>query len=345
MGMKQRFFISAATVFLMSLCFSFQRAGARSALTACPAGQMLVGVSRLGKGGRCVPPPLAMGGKVTFLSANIGNVDVINCGGLYVYKLCRVSVEEALTRNLAALSPDVVLLQEVLQTRQCRTPAGARPGTVCHPSAGADQTAPDQITRLLGQAYDHRCAEGFYECVGLKKSGGWAFAGPLVAVPPPAGCDSGFSFSYVDATGPLGPVRLVNGHPDSASPACRRAHLQAVFEGAAKEARQVLVAGDMNLDPFHAVDQKNGQPGQDDESEAYWNAMAGAGKGFVYLSEDGAPPLVWTNSTGVLDHVLSKRGGPTGGCLTLDSAQAPLLDGGQGGLDHHALWCGLGRGE
>lgn len=272
------------------------------------------------------------------LSANVGNT-LLACEA-YAYKLCQIDVEERIRENIAALSPDIVVLQEVVGRHQCTTVDDEQPGFTCHDEHTVAE--PSQARRLVGPEYDVACtARDGFECVAVKTSFGAlpgcsssAGCADAETVPPVEGCDPGFSVSAVDVEllgG--GSLRVVNAHPDSGfDAACRAAQLEQMF--ALAGLGPTLIAGDMNLDPFADVD----------ESVHVWDEHVGDGKRFRYHSgpaehQPPYPTAVNPLFTGVLDHVVSDFA--EGICTTLGEAPgSERLDGGEG-TDHRALSCSL----
>lgn len=279
----------------------------------------------------------------SLLTANVGNT-LLACEG-YAYNLCHVDVEERARARIAALSPDVVLLQEVTSEEQCDSLNELDPAFTCHDEHRAEE--PSQARRLVGDGYSIACASGAgFECVAVKAS--FAAIDGCTAgercddaetPPAPAGCDDGFSVSAVSVvTASGGSFRLVNAHPASGfQTACRAQQLRQMFELARDG--PALVAGDMNVDPWTDTD----------ESVLVWDEHVGGtvddgDKRFRYHSgpaehEPPYPTSVNALSTNVLDHVVSDF--LEGSCVTLGEApDSERLDGGEG-MDHRALFCSL----
>ncbi len=296
--------------------------------------------------GSCEPrPPVTM----RLLQANIGNLDLA-CMGAYKYNCCRIAVEQAIARNLAALAPDVVTLQEVVSTRMCAEIQETDPGKVCHPDHLIAE--PAQARRLLGSDYTIACdSRHSYECVGVHVDFGSIPGCPLGGfcetladtASMPEGCDDGFSVSAVTVAPHRGPeFRLGNAHPPSGPTAasCRSDQVLALFEGSPAIPALLelyipgLAAGDFNLDPFS----------DSDESVETWNHFVGDGRRFHYHSgpAEHVPPYDTSFSVlgnAVYDHVVSDFA--DGVCQTLGQAPGTeRLDGGSG-CDHAALWCTL----
>lgn len=290
----------------------------------------------------CAPEEPAEPVTFTLLTANVGNV-LLACEG-YAYNLCHVDVERRATEAIAALAPDVILLQEVVSDAQCEALLESDPALTCHPEHRA--TEPSQARRLVGDGYSLTCdaREGF-ECVAVKSSFG-AISGCAEGArcddaetpPAPEGCDEGFSVSAVAVVPHAGEgFRVVNGHPASGfGAACRAAQLQQAFGQLAGEG-QALVGGDMNVDPFR----------DNDEAVLVWDEHVGDDERFRYHSgpKEHQPPYptsVNPLSVNVLDHVVSDFA--EGTCVTLGEApDTDRLDGGEG-MDHRALSCRLTAG-
>jgi hypothetical protein len=295
----------------------------------------------------------------TLLQANVGNT-LLACEDGYIFKLCEVSVENAIRDNIAALDPDVIALQEVLPDDACDSIVEDDPRFVCHPDQLAQGAT--QMERLLGGRYDVRCdPRNGFECVAVRGSGGPApdgvtfFDDDYLTAPPVDSddeetCDDGFTVGTMqlsfESTGTSQRVAIVNGHPQSGFIGrCRRKQLEQAFafpepSGDEGALNGVLLSGDWNLDPFRDVD----------ESADLWVdnvGLASEGKRFHYHSgpAEKNPPLPTTENvlfTGVLDHVASTQ--LEGACVTLgEAADTERLDGAQGGngCDHRALMCSL----
>ncbi len=285
----------------------------------------------------CGPAPEPQ--SFSLLSANVGNT-LLECEG-YAYKLCRVDVEERVRANIAALAPDVVVLQEVVGTLQCSALDEDDPAHTCHEGHVAGQ--PSQALRLVGDDYRVVCdARAGFDCVAVKRSFGTFTScdaegrcGEAVTAPVVPGCDPGFTVSATDVViaGEVS-IRVVNGHPQSGfDTACRAAQLEQMF-GELAGPGPTVIAGDMNLDPW--VD--------NDESVVVWDEHVGDGQRFGYHSgpaeqEPPYPTSVNPLASGVLDHVVSDF--LEGSCTTLGEAPgSERLDGGEG-MDHRALFCEL----
>jgi secernin len=282
----------------------------------------------------------------TLLSANVGTMQ-LDCEH-YAYNLCEADIEDEAAASIAALSPDIVVLQEVTTEAQCAAIEEQDPSRVCHPSRTAE--VPAQIDRLLGRDYDVRCdARAGFECYGVRADAG-LFLDDEVSTPAlPDGCDPNFSVSAIDVRLLAGEgdgveLRLLNGHPASGwAYACRAAGVRLLFEVLASDEHINLVAGDMNLDPWQHADESVRAW---DEHVAFDNEIAPEGDGprFRYHSGvvEASPPIpsiVTPLGELVLDHVVSD--GASGGCVTLDGREgAPRLVQSLD-MDHRALFCEL----
>lgn len=276
------------------------------------------------------------------MQANIGNAD-FGCED-YVWKPCKIEVEEGVRDGIASHAPDVVVLQEVVPSAFCDALDEQDETRTCHAAHRADE--PEQARRVLGDDFTIACEDhNAYECVGVRV--GWGTIagcdegalciGGAEAAPAVDGCDPGFSVSRVAVTPTDGaPFTLVNGHPQSGFEyACRATQMEQLFGGLVDDG-QALVAGDMNLDPFEDTD----------ESVRVWIDNVGDDVRFRYHSGEAehVPPYP-TLDVGletfdaVLDHVVSDFADGT--CTTLGQAPGTSrLDGG-GGTDHRALLCPL----
>lgn len=294
--------------------------------------------------------------ELSLLVANVGNISPW-CG-TRAFKLCQQAVEDRLAANIQNLRPDVAVLIEVLTPQQCDGTA-ALPYEVCFTGH-----AESQVRRLLGPDYTITCADGVpWDCIAVRESvahlagcEGGDCGSVLPVVPVPEGCDAGFQVFGADLTLHGGrPLHLLAAHPDSQDAECRAVTLTHAFD-ALPLGVEVIVAGDLNLDPYR----------QDDASTAVWHQHVGANRRFAYLSgiAEHDPPyftLVPMHSSALdpsgalpvaveladdrllsqtLDHVVATRG-IGGRCVTLGEASgSQRLDGG-GGTDHRALWCSV----
>jgi len=336
------------------------------------------------------PPPEP----VRFLQANVGNINVAPgaCNDQAV-KLCLAPVEQRLQQRLAELAPHVVALQEVLPGLVCAPPAKPgdfgtpatslsllNPQHLCSAQQRAQQTAPDQIDRLLPpDDWDTRCNAPLidpaapervippWDCVGVRRDRGQITAfrtlpGSEPGVVPDETCDNGFTVNLarlvVDGT----PLQVTSAHPDSggARDGCRAEKLQRMFDGLGGGQPPVptVVAGDMNLDPYRTSD----------ASTDVWNRHVSNGIDTPYRYRSGIgeaePPPFSSNICGLsqedptglvldvvtppaalcastLDHVATTPD-LTGPCDTLGEApgDSARIDGG-GGMDHRGIFCTL----
>ena len=292
------------------------------------------------------------------LVANVGNIDFSRCTSV-AYNLCWAELEETIAGRIAALEPDVVLLQEVLTPSQCEGLSGLSEDHACN------RTDPrPQARRLLGEDYTLVCdARRGYECVGVHRDFGaidGCSMGELCSQgartgPPVDGCSDGFTISAVTIQTGSERFDVINAHPPSdadgaeAGQKCREQYLQHVFgaDPSLMESDTVLVGGDFNLDPWRqqatnpdialwkrAVDTTFGTHAGEDASFTYHSGVVEHDP--PYWS---APILAQT-----LDHVVSN--GLVGRCVTLGAhpGRAPL-DRGIGNeierMDHLAQWCQL----
>lgn len=291
--------------------------------------------------GGCPADPVRV--PFTLLQANVGT-SLLACDQPYVYKLCEQGVEDAVREHIAALTPDVIALQEVLPDGFCDTLAVPEedPRFVCHPdNAGAE---PSQARRLVGPDYQILCDDrNGYECVAARPG---ILSGPYLVAPPVDSdadeqCSSGFSVGSVVATLPgAAGFTLVNGHPQSAFiGACRAKQLAQVFADDGLAQGETLLSGDWNLDPYRAGD---------DPSVTTWVQFVGPDDATRFHYHSGVaerqppyPTNVVAGIASVLDHVASTS--LEGTCQTLGEApDTERLDGAVGaGCDHRALFCSL----
>lgn len=315
----------------------------------------------------------------TLLQANIGNVDPV-CSLQARSKLCRQDVEDRIASRIKALRPALVSLQEVLPDWICREGRASGNGLVC--KGYQSRPVRDQVRRLLGDDYSIVCEpHQSWDCIGLRKDAGRILPDSEGHACPPGGLcgterlsggepkalnrdqaytlyravtvdspiDAGFHVMAVDLELGGRPLRLINGHPQSGGKAAqiqaRAGQIEGLFSRLARGPR-VLVAGDLNLDPFR----------QNDVAVAAFNAhvdnygpkgQLSASKAFHYHSGPVEQPPVWPPrltahylkplQSLTLDHVLSNFAGGT--CRTLTG---PEHLSGNKGTDHEALLCQLG---
>ncbi len=272
----------------------------------------------------------------SLLSANVGNTAPW-CWP-YMVKLCRRDVEERLARNIQALCPDLVAIQEVLPPWLCRKWRLALPGSVC----AGDNEVP-QVRRLVGPDYSIACdGRNQFECIAVHTSAGrieGVKAGGLTITDRidsdgAEGCRR--SVSIVAATVQIKgrTFDVVNAHAENRDPACRLAAIRQIFEGdhLVREP-QVLLVGDYNMDPWR----------EDDVSTRYWRQQVGEAGNRAYVYHSGIaekqppyPTLRYPLLTRTYDHVVSNF--LTGVCQVLgESPGTERLDGGRG-CDHRAVY-------
>ncbi len=269
------------------------------------------------------------------MTVNVGNTSPL-CWPYFV-KLCRRAVETRIARNLQALHPDLVGIQETLPPWMCENRRLTLPGSVC---AGS----PDhpQVRRLVGPDYTIICERrNAFECIAVRTG-----AGGILGCEPGALChtnrferqqeDCRHSVSIMAATVQIKgrTFDVVNAHAENRSPPCRLAAIQQVFESESLvRERKALIMGDFNLDPWR----------EDDPSIRYWRQQIGldSASGYVYHSgiaerEPPYPTLRYPFFTRTYDHVTSNF--LTGTARVLgESPGTARLDGGWG-MDHRAVY-------
>jgi len=291
---------------------------------------------------------------VKLLTANVGNADIMNCGGPYFFKLCLSEWEETLGENIRKLDPDIVALQEVFDIDWCgKMPPEKDDRKVCYEYTG--RKISHQVRRMLGPDYTIVCdGRSHFECIGVKNT-----LGSIVGCPPgeicrdrgslthgvPEGCDTKPVAFGIDVEIHDMLVRVVNAHPAASGEECRAEEVRRVFEGygdvppLALRDRQTIVMGDLNLDPF--------RDGSDSPDIMAWNSHVGEGKEYYYVSgpAEEDPPLP-TNAGRTIDHVVTNFA--SGLCATLGEAPGTVrLDGidtpraVMEANDHRALLCDL----
>jgi len=271
----------------------------------------------------------------SLLSANVGNTAPW-CWP-YMVKLCRRDVEKRLARNIRALRPDVIAIQEVLPPWLCQKWRFAVPGSAC----AGDNEVP-QIRRLVGRDYSIVCdGRNQFECIAVHTD-----AGRIEGVEPGGlastdridrdgaeGCRR--SVSIVAATVQIKgrTFDIVNAHAENRDPACRLAAIRQIFEGdhLVREPH-VLLTGDYNMDPWR----------EDDVSTRYWRQQVGEAGNRAHIYHSGIaenqpphPTLRYPFLSRTYDHVASNF--LKGVCQVLgESPGTERLDGGRG-CDHRAI--------
>ncbi|MFH1537657.1 MAG: hypothetical protein ABIH66_01770 [bacterium] len=280
---------------------------------------------------------------------------MMNCTK-YFCKLCLVEWENRLVENIAKLKPDIVALQEVLDFKWCEGWKEKSPKNICY--RYEEREPKHQARRLLGDGYTIVCDGGAnFECTGVRvgvgevkqcPEGELCRAGEAVRAPLPEGCEDKASISAIDVAINDFEMRIVNAHPQSQGNACRGAHVRALFEGTeggtpvASTDFNLLIMGDMNLDPYREVD---------DESISVWNEHVGEGKDFYYLSGPAEHDPPYKTCAGrLLDHVVTNFA--KGSCKTLGEAPGTeRLDGVEKDKvvpesnDHRAILCEIDMPE
>jgi len=286
---------------------------------------------------------------IRVLTANVGNLSLA-CRGPYNNKLCRKSVEKAFAKNIQALQPDIVFLQELMHPSQCDNWIETDAEKVCF--GNNPQLEPNQARRLLGKNYTILCASRMrpeighpvgMECIGIHINAGiieecnpgeLCFASNGLDIP--AGdCNPEFMIMSTFARVRNFRMRLINGHPHSRNKYCRDDSLRQIFEGQGSE--NSIIAGDFNFDPFRAA-------GDTPEIWKKYVGLLGSGKPFYYHSgpAEHDPPyptayVLFQKKT--IDHVISNFA--LGVCATLGEAPGTQrIDGGRG-MDHQALLCDM----
>lgn len=320
------------------------------------------------------------------LQANVGNVD-LGCQGAY-YKLCYQDAENRIATNVAAKNPDVVFLQEVLPDWVCRNGAASGSNQVCY--GYQTRTVRDQARRLLGWNYSVVCDWWHgWDCIAVKKTIGYITndaagrscpqgylcgsttfsngdatahnADPYFATYQAqynsSTYDSGFHMLYVDAVINGITIRLIDGHPQSggtgsgSKETARKAQVHQAFASWAAGQQRVLMAGDMNLDPYRSnsdvsvtewrnyVDNYSSTGVRTDKTYWYHSGVAeNSGTWWPKLTT----LYIWPISNYTYDQTISNF--EYGTCKTLNSSSSTSpyyrLDGGDG-CDHTALECDL----
>lgn len=272
---------------------------------------------------------------LTVMTVNVGNTSPL-CWPYFV-KLCRRAVERRIARNLQALHPDLVAIQETLPPWMCKDRRFTPPGSVC---AGSPDLP--QVRRLVGTDYTIICEErNAFECLAVRSD-----AGRILGCEPGSLChtdrferqdeDCRHSVSIMAATVEIkGRIfDVVNAHTENRSPACRLASIRQVFEsGDLLKEEKSLIMGDFNLDPWR----------EDDPSIRYWRQKTGIDRESSYVYHSGIaeheppyPTLRYPFFTRTYDHVISNfLSGVTR--VLGESPGTARLDGGWG-MDHRAVY-------
>lgn len=287
------------------------------------------------------------------ITANVGNIS-IDCRGQYNNKLCEIDVEDAIAKNIQALKPDIVFLQELLHPSQCDGWNERNPKKVC--SQNVRQIEPNQARRLLGENYTIICAARMrseighplgMECIGVRINAGIIEGCEFGEVcftsegldTPYEGCNP--EFIILSAIAKVYGIRigLINAHPHSRDKVCRDAAISQIFEGdnnisPLKLPKKIIIAGDFNFDPFR--DSKN--------IPESWQKYVGSEQLFHYHSglaehDPPYPTAFFLLKKKTVDHVISNFA--LGTCTTLGEApRSKRIDNGKG-MDHRALLCDM----
>jgi len=213
----------------------------------------------------------------TLLTYNVGNPDAAD--PLYPLRMSSQDYEDHMAGVIQALSPDVVVLQEVLSAKTCEAFTETDPSRTCYQW----DTRPRPARRLLGPDYTIVCDDREQvECIGVNVSfgaieglvpGGYDDTGaetPPLPLDPCVWaddectddlCDAESTVSAVTIDTGAGPLRLAHVHPMAQVSAfisgdwCRTLQLRQVFEGAVLGSEDAMlegydrsvIAGDWNL--------------------------------------------------------------------------------------------------
>jgi endonuclease/exonuclease/phosphatase family metal-dependent hydrolase len=247
-------------------------------------------------------------------------------------------VERRVVRNLQALRPDVVAIQEALPLWMCEKQRWHLPGSACRGNDGLSQ-----VRRLLGPDYSIVCERrNAFECVAIHTSAGEILGCDRGALGEtdrferqPAGCRDSVSIMAATVRVKGRTFDLVSAHAENRSPACRLAAIRQVFEpGGLVREDKALIMGDFNQDPWRE---------EDDESIRYWRQQVGTegSSGYYYHSGSAErqppyPTIRYPFFARTYDHVLSNfLSGVTQ--VLGESPGTQRLDGGWG-MDHRAVY-------
>lgn len=259
------------------------------------------------------------------MTYNIGNADDKEPN--YPLRLSYQSYEDHVAKQIRALDPDIIFLQEVLAPNLCAKFTESDSKRTCFAAGGK---AP--VERILGDGYSIVCdARLQVECIGVKKTfgtiegvapGALSLMGAETPALPLPSCSYALGEcddTKCDAEATVGAItvlsrgqrlRVVHAHPNAAGmngattylgEPCRYAQLQQLFDGLTGTAPAIL-GGDWNVDLalFASAREK-----------ALWESHVGPGKRFTDLSaQDSQGQFAPTRRIGVataIDKVLSDR--------------------------------------
>jgi len=291
---------------------------------------------------------------IRILTANVGNLDLA-CRGRYNNKLCQKKIEDNISKNIQALQPDIVFLQELMHPSQCDGWDEMDKEKVCFGENILYEK--NQARRLLGKPYTIICASRMrseighpvgMECIGVKTSIGTIEGcrpGELCFSldgldTPDRGCNPEFIIMSAIARVRDITIKLINAHPHSRDKHCRDNSMEQIFEGPINYSgskANIIIAGDFNFDPFRS----------NSDTPGIWQrhvGLFGSEKPFYYHSglAEHNPPYATAHflfQKRTIDHVISNFA--AGICTTLGEAPGThRIDGGKG-MDHRALLCDM----
>lgn len=232
--------------------------------------------------------------------------------------LAWVSAVSAAAVFFEAISPDVVVFQEIFWSGECPDiPSEHHPGFICEDWQAGDPTVAQVI---LGEDYQVMCHPGkpdkcaaVHSRLGTFQGCDEAFCLEGMDGYTVDGCGSGARVGRGVIDTDSGPITLVNIHGSSGlsgeDEACRLAQLNQVFvdlgDGApGASGERNLILGDLNTDPGRWADF--------DVSAARWNDFVGEGLPFTAHTEVGEDAPGSYGGLADIDHVASDAW--TGGC-------------------------------
>jgi len=283
---------------------------------------------------------------VRVLLANVGNLDEgaeTGCPSTYRGALCSYAEEAAIADRITELEPDILILEEVFDHGRCPQQTEENDVDLLCTGEVPDSEAPYSIQRLVGSGYTIVCdADSHFSCLAVREdwtieqcaaSEGFCYEDADTA-PIPEECGDRASLTTVSRAkiqSEHGDFGVIFAHPlngTATDDACRLAQYEQAFETMAVD-EQVLIAGDMNNDPYRFPDLF--------PSSVYWHEHVGETKRFQAHSVDGSPPTPTWLDTMTLDYILSDF--LAGGSCDIIGVGSNPLDYPYNRMDHRGVSC------